>query len=71
MIGEDGRRTVVKGKKYFWACDVASGGTRRLTQTRLSYVSVTKTTIPENPDIDDTSNKQGDLGATTSSVGQS
>ena len=57
----DGRRQFVKGKKYFWDCDVTPGSNRRLTQTRLSFDR--KTTNPVNPDIDDTSNKQGDLGA--------
>ena len=69
-IQPDGRRKFVKGKEYFWACDVTPGRNRRVTQTRLSFVSDRKTTIPVNPDRDDTSDKQGDLGLDTSSEGQ-
>ena len=69
-IQPDGRKKFVKGKEYFWACDVTPGRNRRVSQTRLSFVSDRKTTIPVNPDRDDTSDKQGDLGADTSSEGQ-
>ena len=52
VIGKDGKRTIRKGKKYFFVCDTGLGS-KKLKQTMLSFFNTTPVSGDNSPSVAD------------------